>query len=165
MAVGLLYTILRFGFVALLWLLVIGLAVVLRRDISLAATASTKTPTSRSRKASRQPEPKQSKPRKTKRGGRPRYLAFTGGALAGNRLKLDGQPILLGRSGDCTVPLQDSYASNRHARIYYRDGQWFIEDLNSTNGTYLGNNRLTTAQLLEPGMVVRNGQTTMELTR
>ena len=158
MAVGLLYTILRFGFVALLWLLVIGLAVVLRRDISLAATASAKTPTSRSRKASRQPK-------KSKRGGRPRYLAFTGGALAGNRLKLDGQPILLGRSGDCTVPLQDSYASNRHARIYYRDGQWFIEDLNSTNGTYLGNNRLTTAQLLEPGMVVRIGQTTMELTR
>ena len=163
MAVGLLYTILRFGFVALLWLLVIGLAVVLRRDISLATTASAKTPTSRSRKASRQPD--KSKPRKSKRGGRARYLAFTGGALAGNRLKLDGQPILLGRSGDCTVPLQDSYASNRHARIYYRDGQWFIEDLNSTNGTYLGNNRLTTAQLLEPGMVVRIGQTTMELTR
>lgn len=163
MAVGLLYTILRFGFVALLWLLVIGLAVVLRRDISLAATASAKTSTSRSRKASRQPE--KSKPRKSKRGGRPRYLAFTGGALSGNRLKLDGQPILLGRSGDCTVPLQDSYASNRHARIYYRDGQWFIEDLNSTNGTYLGNNRLTSTQLLEPGMVVRIGQTTMELTR
>lgn len=163
MAVGLLYTILRFGFVALLWLLVIGLAVVLRRDISLAATASAKTPTSRSRKASRQPE--KSKPRKSKRGGRPRYLAFTGGALAGNRLKLDGQPILLGRSGDCTVPLQDSYASNRHARIYYRDGQWFIEDLNSTNGTFIDNNRLTSAQLFEPGMVVRIGQTTMELTR
>ena len=163
MAVGLLYTILRFGFVALLWLLVIGLVLVLRRDISLAATASAKTPTSRSRKASRQP--KQSKPRKSKRGGRPRYLAFTGGALAGHRLELDGQPILLGRSGDCTVPLRDSYASNRHARIYHNDGQWFIEDLNSTNGTYLGNNRLTTAQLLEPGMVVRIGQTTMELTR
>lgn len=163
MAVGLLYTILRFGFVALLWLLVIGLAVVLRRDISLAATASTKPPTSRSRKASRQPE--KSKPRNSKRGGRPRYLAFTGGALAGNRLKLDGQPILLGRSGDCTVPLQDSYASNRHARIYYRDGQWFIEDLNSTNGTFIDNNRLTSAQLFELGMVVRIGQTTMELTR
>ena len=163
MAVGLLYTILRFGFVALLWLLVIGLVLVLRRDISLAATASTKTSTGRSRKANRQP--KQSKPRKSKRGGCPRYLAFTGGALAGNRLKLDGQPILLGRSGDCTVPLRDSYAANRHARIYHNDGQWFIEDLNSTNGTFVGNNRLTTAQLLEPGMVVRIGQTTMELTR
>lgn len=163
MAVGLLYTILRFGFVALLWLLVIGLAIVLRRDISLSATASAKTPTGRSRKASRQP--KQSKPRKSKRGGHPRYLAFTGGALAGNRLELDGQPILLGRSGDCTVPLRDSYASNRHARIYHNDGQWFIEDLNSTNGTFVGKNRLTTAQLLEPGMVVRIGQTTMELTR
>ena len=63
------------------------------------------------------------------------------------------------------MPLQDSYASNRHARIYYRDGQWFIEDLNSTNGTFIDNNRLTTAQLLELGMVVRIGQTTMELTR
>ena len=163
MAVGLLYTILRFGFVALLWLLVIGLVLVLRRDISLAATASAKTPTGRSRKATRQP--KKSKPRKSKRGGRPRYLAFTGGTLAGNRLKLDGQPILLGRSGDCTVPLRDSYASNRHARIYHSDGQWFIEDLNSTNGTFIGNNRISTAQLLEPGMVVRIGQTTMELTR
>ncbi len=163
MAVGLLYTILRFGFVALLWLLVIGLVLVLRRDMSLSATASTKTPTGRARTGNRQP--KQSKPRKSKRGGYPRYLAFTGGALAGNRLKLDGQPILLGRSGDCTVPLRDSYASNRHARIYNNDGQWFIEDLNSTNGTFVGNNRLTTSQLLEPGMVVRIGQTTMELTR
>lgn len=160
MAVGLLYTILRFGFVALLWLLVIGLVLVLRRDIFLASSASAKSPLRGSRAQN-----KKSKPQKSKRKGRPRYLAFTGGALAGNRLKLDGNPILLGRSGECTVPLKDSYSSNRHARIYNNNGRWFIEDLNSTNGTFVGNKRLTTAQPLELGVVVRIGQTTMELTR
>ena len=163
MAVGLLYTILRFGFVALLWLLVIGLVLVLRRDIFLASSASAKSSLNRSR--GRRPQNKKSKPEKSKRKGRPRYLAFTGGALAGNRLKLDGNPILLGRSGDCTVPLRDSYSSNRHARIYNNNGNWFIEDLNSTNGTFVGNKRLTAAQPLELGAVVRIGQTTMELTR
>lgn len=163
MAVGLLYTILRFGFVALLWLLVIGLVLVLRRDIFLASSASAKSSLNRSR--GRNPQNKKSKPQKSKHKGRPRYLAFTGGALAGNRLKLDGNPILLGRSGECTVPLKDSYSSNKHARIYNNNGNWFIEDLNSTNGTFVGNKRLTAAQPLELGVVVRIGQTTMELTR
>ena len=164
MAVGLLYTILRFGFVALLWLLVIGMVLVLRRDITLAASGRAKTSSTRV-SPSRAKDSKESNIRKNTGITKARYLAFTGGTLAGNSIKLDGQPILLGRSADCTVPLQDSYASNRHARIYHNDGQWFIEDLNSTNGTYIDSKRLTVAQPFKPGMTVRIGQTTMELTR
>lgn len=77
---------------------------------------------------------------------------------------LQGQTITLGRAHDSTIVLDDDYASSRHARIYPdRDGQWIVEDLGSTNGTYLDRNRLTTPTPVPLGAPIRIGKTVIEL--
>jgi pSer/pThr/pTyr-binding forkhead associated (FHA) protein len=77
---------------------------------------------------------------------------------------LQGQTISLGRAHDSTIVLDDDYASSRHARIYPdRDGQWIVEDLGSTNGTYLDRTRLTTPTPIQPGSPIRIGKTVIEL--
>ena len=59
--------------------------------------------------------------------------------------------------------LDDSYASARHARIFPKDGTWWLEDLGSTNGTLLDGNRVHGTVELPVGVPVRIGQTTLEL--
>jgi len=76
-------------------------------------------------------------------------------------LKASG--ILLGRNPECTLVLDDDFASGRHARIYSRDGAWFVEDLASTNGTFLGRDKLTKPMPVEVGSTLRIGKTIFEL--
>jgi len=78
--------------------------------------------------------------------------------------RLDGQ-VQVGRGESCQIRLADTYASSSHARIFNRDGSWFIEDLGSTNGTYLNQRRVTTATQLQAGDRVRVGKTTLEFKR
>jgi pSer/pThr/pTyr-binding forkhead associated (FHA) protein len=86
------------------------------------------------------------------------------GSLAGTTVALQGQTITLGRAHDSTIVLDDDYASSRHARIYPdRDGQWIVEDLGSTNGTYLDRNRLTAPVPIPLGAPIRIGKTVIEL--
>jgi pSer/pThr/pTyr-binding forkhead associated (FHA) protein len=59
--------------------------------------------------------------------------------------------------------LDDDYASNRHARIYPSNGQWLVEDMGSTNGTYLGRDRVLGPTPVPLGMPIRIGKTTFEL--
>ncbi len=79
---------------------------------------------------------------------------------AGNELVLDSSPLLLGRGSRNDVDLgRDEYASSHHARIEpRRDGVW-LEDVGSTNGTYLNGTRLTRPKRLAPGDVLRIGET------
>jgi pSer/pThr/pTyr-binding forkhead associated (FHA) protein len=71
--------------------------------------------------------------------------------------------VLLGRNPECTLILDDDFASGRHARIFRRDDGWFVEDLGSTNGTFLGSNKLTRPMLVEVGSTLRIGKTVFEL--
>ena len=59
--------------------------------------------------------------------------------------------------------MQDDYASGRHARLFPQGSRWFLEDLNSTNGTFVNGERLTRATPIEPGDDFRVGGTTMQL--
>ena len=87
---------------------------------------------------------KPAKTPKTPKGkGIPRKLVVTAGGLAGTRIGLGDQPITIGRADDSTLVLTDDYASTRHARLMPQDGQWFVEDLGSTNGTYLDRDKVT----------------------
>jgi pSer/pThr/pTyr-binding forkhead associated (FHA) protein len=90
-------------------------------------------------------------------------LVVTEGGLAGTRIGLTGAPVLIGRADDSTLVLTDDYASTRHARISQQEGVWFVEDLGSTNGTYLGQHQLTGPTPLEVGVPIRIGRTVMEL--
>jgi pSer/pThr/pTyr-binding forkhead associated (FHA) protein len=79
-----------------------------------------------------------------------------------DELLLDSAALLVGRGSGNDVNLaRDEYASSNHARVEpRRDGVW-VEDVGSTNGTYLNGTRLTNAKRLTPGDILRVGETEM----
>src|SRR5699024_10688618 len=96
-------------------------------------------------------------------GGTIRHLVVTQGALAGTRITLSEQPVLLGRADNCTLVIDDDYASNQHAKLSPHGPDWFLEDLGSTNGTYLDRSRVTTPVKVAEGTPIRIGKTELEL--
>jgi FHA domain len=79
-------------------------------------------------------------------------------------IRLDGT-LQVGRADACQIQLPDTYASSFHARIYRSDGSWFLEDLGSTNGTYLNQRRITAPAEVRAGDKVRIGKTTLDFKR
>jgi pSer/pThr/pTyr-binding forkhead associated (FHA) protein len=69
------------------------------------------------------------------------------------------QEIMLGRDTNCDLSVMDDALSAHHARITFHHGQWWLEDLNSTNGTYLNNEKLNTAAVVITGDEFRCGNT------
>ena len=72
---------------------------------------------------------------------------------------------MIGRADKCHIVLDDTYVSQMHARIFQRDGSVMVEDLGSTNGTYLNRRRITGPTELQRGDKVKIGKTVMELRR
>ncbi|NLT56974.1 MAG: FHA domain-containing protein [Actinomycetales bacterium] len=152
-------TLLRLGFLALLWLLVLSVVGVIRRD--LYGTQITHRPSSR-------PAPGPAYPQRGRAPAErrwPRVLVVTEGSLQGTTLALGQAPILIGRAPECTLVLEDDYASTRHARLFPQESGWFVEDLGSTNGTFIGRTRVEGAVPLDVGVPVRVGRTVLELRR
>jgi hypothetical protein len=144
----------RLAFLAVLWFFVIAAVGVIRTDLfgsRTAAPAAVRKPA----KPSRQP----AKPKK----GEPRQLVVTGGPLQGTIINLTETPITIGRANDATLVLSDDYASSRHARLFPQDGQWIVEDLGSTNGTYLNRSKVTRPTPVPLGVPIRIGKTVIEL--
>jgi hypothetical protein len=152
-------TLIRLAFLAVLWLFVIAAVGVVRTDLFGPATSA--------RKQRRQPRPRPVKPPRSQRAGRgePQRLLVTAGALAGTSLGLTEQQITIGRANDATLVLNDDYASSRHARLFPQDGQWIVEDLGSTNGTYLDRQKVTQPTPVPAGVPIRIGKTVLELRR
>jgi len=94
-----------------------------------------------------------------------RRLVVTEGALAGTTIGLAEEPVTLGRADDSTLVLTDDYASTRHARLVPGDGAWLVEDLGSTNGTYLGAAKVVRPTPVPLGQPIRIGKTVLELRR
>jgi len=90
-------------------------------------------------------------------------MVVTGGPLQGTVIHLTEQPIIIGRANDATLVLNDDYASSRHARIFPQNGQWIVEDLGSTNGTYLDRTKVTRPTPVPLGVPIRIGKTVIEL--
>jgi pSer/pThr/pTyr-binding forkhead associated (FHA) protein len=158
------------GFLAVLWLFVIVAVQVIRSD--LFGTRVTQRASRRAEAGGRPPQQRQQQPAQQQqppqnnraRRGAPTKLVVSEGSLTGTTVALQGQTITLGRAHDSTIVLDDDYASSRHARIYPdRDGQWIVEDLGSTNGTYMDRNRLTTPTPIPLGAPIRIGKTVIEL--
>jgi hypothetical protein len=146
----------RFGFLVLLWLFVFASVRVVRADLRASGQPRVAVPPP-ARRRGRSPSGPAAGPRHAS------VLVVTEGGLAGTRIGLTGAPVLIGRADDSTLVLTDDYASTRHARISQQEGVWFVEDLGSTNGTYLGQHQLTGPTPLEVGVPIRIGRTVMEL--
>ena len=151
----------RIAYLAILWIFVLSAISVIRSDMFGARVPEA------ARGAGRGTKPK-SKPAKTakpvaKRRGSPTHVLVVEGANAGERADLDKAPILIGRGTDAAIRLDDDYVSTRHARIAASGDQWFVEDLGSTNGTYIGSARITQPTTLTLGTQVRIGKTILEL--
>jgi pSer/pThr/pTyr-binding forkhead associated (FHA) protein len=143
-------TVIKLGFLAMLWLLVISATSAMRADLFGVRPAK--------------PAPAQRTAHKTKAPrGAPTKVVIVDGPDRGRTVPLGGAPVTFGRGAECTVPLADEYVSTQHARLLFHDGQWYVEDLGSTNGTYLGNERLTRSVQVGARTRVRLGKTVLEL--
>ena len=148
----------RLGVLALLWLFVFAAVRAIRLDVF-----GPRVPKQvRTQAAAPRAKP-QAQPAKPKPGKLPRHLVVTGGSLAGQSMELAEATITIGRAPESTLVLTDDYASTHHARLIPRDGQWLIEDLGSTNGTYLDKAKVTRPTPVPPGAKVRIGKTVLEL--
>jgi pSer/pThr/pTyr-binding forkhead associated (FHA) protein len=74
-----------------------------------------------------------------------------------------GQELTVGRAAGCQITLDDSYASQLHARVFQRDGLLYVEDLGSTNGSFLNGKKVTSPVTLERGDHLKVGNTVLEV--
>jgi pSer/pThr/pTyr-binding forkhead associated (FHA) protein len=157
-------TLIRVAFLAVLWLFVIAAIGVVRTDLS--GSSGGRSRLARRQATAPRPAPPRpnNKPQRSRRG-QLHTLVVTGGALKGTTINLSEQQITLGRANDATLVLNDDYASSRHARIFPQDGQWIVEDLGSTNGTYLDRQKVTRPTPVPASVPIRIGKTVLELRR
>ncbi|WP_062314197.1 FHA domain-containing protein FhaB/FipA [Demequina rhizosphaerae] len=165
-------TLLRMGFLVLLWTLVLSAIAVLRADLY----GTRITARGRGRESRREHDARAEKtasPSRAATGIRTGsistkdpsagHLAVTSGPLKGTTIPLGTAPVLVGRASTCTLVIDDDYCSARHCRIYLEGDRWMVEDLGSTNGTYLGNQKVTDPVPFREGDVIRIGATALEL--
>lgn len=166
-------TLLRLGYLVVLWLFVFSTVGVLRRDLygtkivrrlrrSGAGASPASTPPTT---ASGGGAPVASPARPVAARSGPTRLAVTSGPLRGTTLPLASSGILVGRAPACTLVLDDEYTSSRHARVFPQYGEWYVEDLGSTNGTFVDEMRIMEPTAVPPGIAIRVGQSTLELQR
>ena len=164
---ALVLTLIRFGFLVLLWLFVLAVLLTVRSDIfGLRISRRTSTPAPKaSRRAAKAAKPAkaQASSASASAAQTPGLLVVTQGPLAGTQLSLTSGPIMVGRSPDSSLVLDDGYASARHARFYLDNGLPIVEDLNSTNGTWIRGVRINEPTPLYPGTEITIGKTVLEL--
>ncbi len=69
---------------------------------------------------------------------------------------------LVGRDKSCHLTIPDASVSHKHARVYHSDGEWYVEDLGSTNGTFVNDRPLTRPVVLRPGDTLTIGRSILE---
>ncbi|WOP19775.1 FHA domain-containing protein [Raineyella sp. LH-20] len=162
-----LLTALKIGYLALLWLFILLAANVIRTDLF-----GRRMPTSELPAASAP------RPGDGRRGGVPRAaapiapppapparLVVTNGPHLGMAAEVDqaGTYVMIGRSPECAIVLEDDFVSTRHARVVNGDAGLYLEDLGSTNGTFVNGIRITGATIIGPADEIRIGRTILKL--
>lgn len=110
-------------------------------------------------------EPRQKPARRQRGRGAPSKVVVLderGGRVATHRLT---GTVQIGRASTCQIRPEDTYISQVHARISDRNGSWVVEDMGSTNGTYLNQRKVTVPTEISPGDRIRVGKTILEVRR
>ena len=150
-----LLTILKFCFLALLWLFFVRVLWAVWAEVNAPAAAAPAAPGAPPGAAATRPPAAESTRLKVVEPAERRGAAYD-----------LGDELTVGRASGCQVALpDDSYASQLHARIFRRDGRYWLEDLGSTNGTYLNAKPVTSPVALRRGDRVQVGRTVLEVTR
>ncbi|TFC78755.1 FHA domain-containing protein [Cryobacterium cheniae] len=180
--------VLRLGFLLVLWLFIFGIVYALRSDLfgqrarkmqadaaapvgapaafpsavtlppASSASAPTEQFTARPSPANAAADDKATSQNATR-------LVITSGSKAGTEFPLTGDSVTIGRSGDSSLVIRDDYTSTHHARLMLWHDKWMIQDLDSTNGTFLAGNRLTVPTPVPLNTTVKIGATSFELRR
>ncbi|MFO7691383.1 MAG: FHA domain-containing protein [Cryobacterium sp.] len=174
--------VLRLGFLLLLWLFIFGIVYALRTDLFGqrvrkfktdapntpapvdAFAAASVAPAAAARVSSPGPGALDGAAERAtaRNAGR---LVITSGPKAGVEFPLTGESITIGRSNDSSLVIRDDYTSTHHARLMLWNDEWMIQDLDSTNGTFLAGNRVTIPTPVHLDTTVRIGATSFELRR
>ena len=155
---------LRAVVLVLLWGFVIAAVVAVRHDMfrtrsprSTPVAAAPKAP--KADKPASPPKP----PRRSKTVIVATQLAVIEGPSAGASIALSSLPVTIGRANDATIVLADDYVSNHHARLVPRGQEWLVEDTGSTNGTFVGDTKVTAPVVVPVGGRIRIGNNVLEL--
>jgi hypothetical protein len=92
-------------------------------------------------------------------------LVITGGPRAGVEYELTAEPLTIGRSSESGLVIRDDYTSTHHARLMLWNNEWMLQDLDSTNGTFLDGERVTAPTQVPLDTPIKVGMTTFELRR
>jgi pSer/pThr/pTyr-binding forkhead associated (FHA) protein len=172
---------LRFGFLLLLWAFVFAVVYALRSDLfgqrvrrmppEGQAAASPFPSAAAARPAAAAAAPASARVTDQSAAGAPatassaKRLVITSGAKAGMELPLAGEPLTIGRSGESGLVIRDDYTSTHHARLLLWGDDWVLQDLDSTNGTFLGGVRVTVPTHVPLNTPIKIGTTSFELRR
>ena len=146
----------RLAYLAILWIFVLSALSVIRSDMFGARMPEG------ARAAAAKRDQRPPKPAKARRGA-PTHVLVVGGDNQGERADLTQAPILIGRGPDAAIRLDDDYVSTRHARVVSGPNGIYVEDLGSTNGTYVNGQRITAPTTITLADAVRIGKTMLKL--
>ncbi len=141
----------KLGFLALLWLFILFIGNIVRTDLFGRKVDATEL-TAEGKRLSRK--------ERRLRKGLPKTVKITHGAQAGQLVAL-GDEVLIGRAPECALVLDDDYVSTKHARISKTPTGYVLEDLGSTNGTFVNNVRITLPTSFGIGDTLRIGRTNL----
>jgi len=159
-----LLTILKFTLVALLWLFFLRVLRAVWAEITRPPAPSPAAPAPAAAEAPTRVL--QARPPAGQSPSKSAVLRLVEPKEARGRTYEVGEEVTVGRASGCGVSLAgDTFVSQLHARLYRRDGRTWVEDLGSTNGTYVNSKRLTSPVSLRRGDRVQVGRTVLELTR
>jgi hypothetical protein len=167
--------VLRVAFLALLWVFVFAVVYALRSDLfggrvrrvpEQAMAAGPFSPAPASAPPAVQSLP--SNPVTPSSGLRPAQgpattLVITSGGKAGLEIPLGTEPLMIGRASDAGLQIRDDYTSTHHARLLLWGSDWVVQDLDSTNGTFVDGVRIDSPTQVPVGVPVKVGATTFEL--
>jgi hypothetical protein len=151
----------RTGFLALLWIFIFSIISVIRADLFgqkvVSKVASANLPNAFVTASGTNPaSAKPSDQKATK-------IVVTAGEKIGTEIALSGRQLTIGRAGDSDLVVDDEFTSTHHAKLVFINGEWLIQDLDSTNGTLLDGKKITTTTVVPMNTQVRVGQTSFEL--